>query len=118
MSLDISLVTPTRCPHCGGELYEGGGGTTLFEANITHNVAPMWIKAGVYGALYHSDGQRARDFIVTLRAGVADMEKNYAEYEKLNSPNGWGLAETALPWLRTLLRAVEQDPGAIIRVSS
>jgi len=114
MSLDISLETPMSCPHCGGDLH---GGTEVFTANITHNLGKMWRKAGVWDALYESDGRRASDYIEALRAGVADFEKNYAEYEKLNSPNGWGLAEHALPWLRRVLAAFEQNPEANIRVS-
>jgi hypothetical protein len=114
LSLDISLETPTHCPHCGGSLH---GGQEIFSANITHNLMPMWKKAGVLDALYKSDGERASDYIEALRAGVADFEKNYAEYEKLNAPNGWGLAEHALPWLKRVLAAFEQNQDATIRVS-
>jgi len=103
-----------KCPHCGGDLH---GGQELFSANITHNVIPMWRKAGVFDAIYESDGKRASDYIEALRAGVADFEKNYPEYEKLNSPNGWGLAEDALPWLRKVLAAFENNLDGYIRVS-
>lgn len=114
MSLSIYLETPMKCPHCGGELH---GGQELFSKNYTHNVAPMWQKAGVYDALYMSDGCHAGEFIEILRAGVAHMEANFAEYEKLNPPNKWGSAITALPWLKEVLAAFEQNPGAIIQVS-
>jgi hypothetical protein len=113
LSLDISLETPNFCPHCDGYLH---GGTELFTANITHNVIPMWRKAGVFEALYESNGKRASDYIETLRVGVADFERNYPEYEKLNAANGWGLAENALPWLKEVFVAFERNPEAIIRV--
>jgi hypothetical protein len=114
MSLDISLETPKFCPHCGGTLHCEA---EIFTANITHNLIPMWRKSGVFDALYESDGKRAGDYVETLRVGIADFEKNYAEYEELNSPNGWGLAKNALPWLKKVLFAFEANRDANIRVS-
>jgi len=102
------------CPHCGGVL---GGGTELFSANYTHNGIPMWRKAGVYEALYESAGKRAGEFVEALQKGVADFTANYAEYEKLNSPNGWGLAKHALPFLQDVAAAFSANPEAIIHVS-
>ena len=110
MSLDLYLESDV-CPHCG----RGDG--ELFWQNYTHNVTPMWSKAGVYDALYMSHGHKAEEYIEALERGVADMEANLAEYEKLNPPNGWGSAVTALPWLRRVLDAFKANPGATIRVS-
>jgi len=114
MSLDLYLNTPDTCPHCGGELR---GGTELWWQNITHNVTPMWAKAGVYDALYESDGHRASEYIEALEAGVKDMREHFTDYEKLDSPNGWGLAKHALPWLERTLVAFKENPTATIRVS-
>lgn len=33
--------------------------TAVYWRNITHNVVPMWKRAGVYDALYKSEGQLA-----------------------------------------------------------
>ena len=69
MSLDIDLRAPIVCPHCGGIT---GSGDDLFSANYTHNVIPMWSKAGVYEALYESDGHVASRYIDVLDRGVAE----------------------------------------------
>lgn len=116
MSLDIDLHVPDKCPHCGAVL-SCGRGTNIFSRNITHNVTPMWEKAGVYEALYESDGKRAAEFVEALQKGVAHFRANYSEYQKLDSPNGWGLAKNALPWLEEVARAFEENPDAIIGVS-
>jgi hypothetical protein len=110
MSLDISLL-PNKCPTCGRYDYE------VFSANYTHNVTPMWSKAGVYEALYESDGKRAGDYIDALRKGVEDMKNNLAEYHKLDSPNGWGTANTAVAFLQSVLTAFLEHPDCTISVS-
>lgn len=113
MSLDLYLTAPVNCPHCGGGL----GFTEPWSGNYTHNGMPMWRKAGVLDALYESDGHKAREYIPALEKGVADFKANYAEYQKLDSPNGWGLARYALPFLESVLEAFKANPDAIIRVS-
>jgi|HubBroStandDraft_6_1064221.scaffolds.fasta_scaffold14344_3 hypothetical protein len=115
MSLDIYLTVPEKCPHCGGALSLET--TEVFSKNITHNVAPMWRKAGVYEALYESEGKLAKEFVELLDRGVEHMRANYSEYEKLNSANGWGLAKNALPWLEQVRDAFRANPYATIHVS-
>lgn len=116
MSLDLYLTIPAKCPHCGGTLrFEES--TILWDRNYTHNGIPMWNKAGVYFALYESDGHLASEYISDLEKGVADFRANFAEYEKLDSPNGWGLAKHALPFLEAALEAFKANPDATIRVS-
>lgn len=112
MSLDISLHVDVDTG--GEEPFD----VCLADMNITHNLTPMWGKAGVYEALYESEGTRAQQWLDVLRAGVADMEQKPAEYEALNALNGWGLYENALPWLRDWLAACEAHPLAIIHVSA
>lgn len=103
MSLDLSIMAVVE--------------TEVFDVNITHNISPMWDKAGVYEALYESDGKRPGDYIEALRSGVADMEAKPAEYRLLDSPNGWGKYEHALPFLKECLAAYEQYPDGRIVVS-
>ncbi len=111
MSLDISL-----------EIFVDTGGKEihsfeLYSGNYTHNVTPMWHKAGVYGALYESHKQQASEIITTLESGIVEMESKPEEYKALNSPNGWGNYETALEFLREFTAACKQHPKAIISVS-
>lgn len=103
MSLDLSLIKVME--------------TEVFDTNMTHNVTPMWRKAGVYDALYNSERHLAGEFIDVLIAGVADMEANADEYRALNAQNEWGTYGQALPWLREVLAAFERYPDGKIRIS-
>lgn len=116
MSLDFSLYTPAGepCETCG----RGDEARELYDANVTHNVTPMWDKAGVYDALYRSHGKRAGDVVATLRIGLADMVGRSLEYRALNPPNGWGSYEGALHFLRATIAACEANPEAIIGVNA
>ena len=88
----------------------------VFSSNYTHNVTPMWREAGVYEALYESAGKLACEIIPALERGVADMEARPSVYEAMNPENGWGSYDRALPWLRAVLAACRENPGATIRV--
>lgn len=110
MSLDFYLEVPVdvggKEPHVVG----------LFSRNITHNVAPMWVKAGVYDALYNSEGKQAREIIETLSSGENNMLANSAEYIALNPSNGWGNYNGALDFLQGVLAACKEYPKATIRI--
>lgn len=101
MGLDISLVNKEY----------------LVDMNITHNLTPMWKKAEIYDALYNSEYMEAKDILPILIDGLADMVANKEEYEKLNSPNGWGLYENAVPWLAELVEGCKDYPDGVIEVS-
>lgn len=116
MSLDIYLMTPDKCPHCGGVL--ANRCQELCSQNYTHNVIGMWREAGVYEALYRSEGHLASEYLDTLRKGIVDMKANPTKYEAMNPKNGWGSYETALPWLKHWLEACEQNPAATIHISA
>ena len=89
----------------------------LVDMNITHNLTPMWKKAGIYDALYNSEGYEAQEILPILIDGLANMVANKEEYEKLNSPNGWGLYENAVPWLIKLIQGCKDYPDSVIEVS-
>jgi hypothetical protein len=76
MSLDISLRAVRE--------------VVVFDANFTHNVTPMWERAGIYDALYNSEGKSAADVLAALKAGLRDMEAKPDEYTALNASKGWG----------------------------
>lgn len=113
MSLDLALYVDvdTGAPTVTRLVIPGS------DANITHNVTPMWQLAGVYDALYNSDGTHAGDWIGALRVGVADMQDRPAVYEVLNPPNGWGRYGTALRFLEDWTRMCAAHPKALIEVS-
>ena len=115
MSLDIWLGAPEKCPHCGGSLPAVRDGSSQ---NYTHNVTPMWHKAGVYDALYMSDGQLVTEqYLAVLRAGIEDMKAKPEAYRELNPPNGWGKYESALGFLEKWYDKCANQLGAQIGVS-
>lgn len=109
MSLDFYLMADTGAPEESRE--------DIFDVNYTHNVIPMWKLAGVFDALYNSKGKLAGELVDTLAQGVAAMETNPAAYIALNPSNGWGSYETALPFLKNILRMCRLHPKAIVDIS-
>lgn len=103
MSLDFNLMK--RIPTC------------VFDANYTHNVTDMWRLAGVYDALYNSEGKLAGEILNELKAGLHIMVTSPDEFKKLNPDNGWGSYESAVPWLRKVIEACEENPDTVIEIS-
>ena len=90
--------------------------TKTVDKNITHNLVEMWDEAGIYDALYMSEGKTAASILPTLRSGLAKLRANPEYYTKFNSPNGWGLYENAVPWLEDLILGLEKSPRAIVHI--
>lgn len=111
MSLDIWLSidvdTGGKEPH----------NITLFDANYTHNVVPMWKKAGCYDALYMSDGKLAGNVLPELEAGLAAMKADPEGFKQLNPLNGWGNYDSALKFLEEFTEACRAHPKTTIGVS-
>ncbi len=120
MSLDVYLEGPEEsywCPHCGQNATRR---PELFSANITHNLGKMAEAAGVYYACWRPEEiliTTAAEMIPYLRKGIELMENDPPRFEALNSPNGWGLYENFLPWLREYLTACEANPTATVEAS-
>ena len=96
---------------------EDSEGNELFWENYPHNGVPMWEKAGVYDALYMSQGKPAGYLVGKLAIGVWHFERHFAEYQELDSPNGWGRAIHALPFLCDVLNACRDHPYGTVRIS-
>jgi hypothetical protein len=103
MSLDISVVAKVEA--------------TVVDKNITHNLTDMWEEAGIYDALYNSDGEKVYEILPELEAGLRKMVADPAHYEKFNSPNGWGTYKNAVPWLTGLIMEMKDYPFGIIKIS-
>jgi len=91
--------------------------TSVYNGNYTHNVTPMWGKAGVYDALYNSEGKKAWEIIETLKKGYGNMLENPGEYKAMDPSNGWGSYKTALVFLEEVITACEDNPNAIVGIS-
>lgn len=111
MSLDIWLTIKVDVGI--KELYN----LTLYHANYTHNITPMWHLAGVYDILYNSNNKQCGQFIEMLEKGIVDMHIRSEEYIKLNPTNRWGSYKSALPWLEEFTTACKKYPKAVIKIS-
>ena len=103
MSLDISL----------NKVME----VSVVDKNITHNLSKMWREAGVYDALYNSEGKKAEDVIPTLEKGLQLMIQKPSHFKQFDASNGWGTYENAVPWLAELIEEFKKYPDGIIEIS-
>jgi hypothetical protein len=94
--------------------------TVVFDRNITHNLGKMADAAGIYEALWLPDEHgytKAEQIIIPLREGLKLLETDPKRFKKFNSPNGWGMYEHFVPFVKEVLAACEEYPDADIRVS-
>lgn len=94
--------------------------TTVFDCNITHNLTEMASRAGIYDALWRPDEhgyKKAGQIITILREGLTKLEAKPEYFKLFDSPNGWGMYEHLIPFVKAVLEACEEYPDADIRVS-
>lgn len=89
----------------------------VYSANYTHNVTHMWRLAGVYDALYNSEGKKAEEILLELERGLNAMKAEPEKYRALNPVNGWGKYESAVEFLEKFLQACYENSSAVITVS-
>lgn len=85
--------------------------TTIYSANITHNLGAMAREAGIYEALWRPDEigvTKAHQLIAPL----TEPDK----YRALNPPNGWGSYEGLVMFVKDYLNACGMEPDADVRV--
>ena len=99
------------------DIWLDDGITDIGDFNYTHNVTPMWKKAGVYDALYNSEGKEALEILPVLHSGINHMVVNQDEYLGLNPDNGWGDYEGALSFLIEFSECCAEYPKAVIGLS-
>ena len=111
MGIDVTLYN--HCPQCGK--YE-----EFYSDNITDNLIWMASEVGIYRAVWRPDKngiEKAEQLIEPLSKGIADMENDPERFRALNPTNGFGSYEMFLPWLRRYLKACQENPSALVRVS-
>ena len=57
---------------------EGGPAAVVFEDSSSPGLVPVWEAAGVYDALYNSDGRMARDVSRAIAYGLDQLNDNAA----------------------------------------
>jgi hypothetical protein len=124
MSLDLYFEgeeKTTQC-HCGecGHPYKKTEREECFSANITHNLGKMADEAGIYYFLWRPEElgiKTASELIGPLEKGLALLQSDPERFEKFNSPNGWGMYQHFVPFVRSVLEAAKQYPHATVRAS-
>ena len=94
--------------------------TSVYSANITHNLGKMAEKAGIYKALWRPEEigiKKAKDLIPILEAGLEKLKRKPAYFKKLNPKNGWGSYEDLIEFVENYLAACRENPTAKIEVS-
>ena len=110
MSLDFTIIKAIKCPYCHHDV---GTGNEVFSANITHNLATMADKAGIYEALWRSeelDITKAEQLIEILEGGLERLKGNPTYYRRFNSENGWGSYKHFVPFVEKVLEACKEYP--------
>lgn len=90
--------------------------TSVYDANITHNLGGMAREAGIYEALWESEKfKTAAELVPIIRKGIAEMENDPERFKVHDAGNGWGTYDQFLPWLRNVLIACVENPDATPR---
>jgi len=118
MSLDVSLKRIVYLSYDKGKTYTEKE-EEIYSSNITHNLGEMAQKANIYKALWRPEeigAEKAKDIIDIVEKGLKDLKKRPEYFKKYNSPNGWGLYKNFLPFVSNYLKALKENPEAIIDV--
>jgi len=94
--------------------------TVVFDRNITHNLTTMADEAGIYNVLWRPSEHgytKAEQIIEPLREGLKLLEAEPERFKKYSSPNGWGMYEHFVPFVKAVLAACEEYPDADIKMN-
>lgn len=96
------------------------GSTEVFSSNITHNLGRMAKECEIYEHLWRPEEigiTRARELIGALGQGLTKLLADPKHYSSFNSPNGWGVYEHFVSFVKNYLEACIENPDAEVRVS-
>jgi hypothetical protein len=106
MSLDVYLTKVKR--------------TTVYEANITHNLGAMAMDAGIYFPLWRPEEigiKTAGELIEPLEKGLELLKSDPKRFKKLNSDNRWGMYDDFVSFVEGYLKACKDNKNSKINVS-
>ena len=94
--------------------------TTIYDANITHNLNEMAEEAGIYNHLWRPDEigiTHAKQLIIPLREGFSILSGDPKKFMNLNPENKWGDYSGLVVFVRSYLSACEENPESEVHVS-
>jgi hypothetical protein len=94
--------------------------TTVYSANITHNLNTMAGKAGLYGILWRPEEcflARAHQLSQPLRIGLYVLYHDRKYFEQFAPKNGWGTYTSLCRFVLAYAAACEQYPQAHVSVT-
>lgn len=94
--------------------------TSVYENGITHNLTTMADQAGIYKHLWRPEELEittAGQLIEPLREGLAILTADPDHFRAFNAPNGFGVYEDFVAFVKSYLAACEQYPDATIEAS-
>ena len=106
MSLDVYL----NCEHCS---------SSLFSANVTHNLNDMAGEAGIYQHLWRPEEveiEYAKQLIEPLWNGIKLLRADPDRFKKFNPSNGWGNYDIFVSFVKSYLDACVDNPEAAVNV--
>lgn len=107
MSYDVDVVVS----------HGDGYSTTVFDRNITYNLRPMLVAAGLLGSFYSLEGMTAAEAQPIVYGVWRELRTRPEHYAKFDSPNGWGRHKHLLPWIKDFYLALRLHPHGVIYVS-
>jgi hypothetical protein len=118
MSLDFSLLGPETvvecyCSDCNHK-HTRITREEFFSSNITHNLGAMFEEAGAYQILWRGEGMTARDASPVLEEAFKLMLADPDRFMAFDAENGWGVYENAIRFLKGVIEACREYPGATI----
>lgn len=93
--------------------------STVYEANLTHNLTHMARAAGIYQHLWRPEELQithAAQLIGPLQTGLALLKSDPDTFKRLNPPNGWGDYEGFVKVVSDYLEMCIAYPQGEIRV--
>ena len=106
MSLDVYLVAMRA--------------TSVYDANITHNLGDMTREVGIYQHLWRPEELGivyASELIELLTSRLALLKSDPERFRKFDAPNGWGRYEHLVRFTEEYLAACQANPDATVSVS-
>lgn len=91
----------------------------VYDSNITHNLVPMAVAAGIYRHLWRPKElgiTKAESLIEPLTEGLARLRADPDKFRAYNAANGWGLYPHLVSFVGGYLAACRENPDADVGV--